>query len=69
VWRYTEWGFGKSGIELYNEETDPQELNNLAANPKYAGIVDEMKALLKKVHPDPVEGGKAVSDTKERFSN
>ena len=69
MWRYTEWGFGKSGIELYNEETDPQELNNLAANPKYAGIVDEMKALLKKVHPDPVEGGKAVSDTKERFSN
>jgi hypothetical protein len=46
-----------------------QELNNLADNLKYTGKVNEMKTLLKKVHPDPVEGGKAVSDTKERFSN
>jgi len=69
TWRYTEWGFGKMGNELYNEITDPQELNNLADDPQYADIVKEMKALLKAVHPAPVEGGKAVSDTRARFSN
>lgn len=69
LWRYTEWDFGKEGSELYNEETDPSELNNLVANPKYSGIVEEMKKLLRKVHPQPVEGGKAIADTKEKFSN
>ena len=69
VWRYTEWGFGKTGEELYNEETDPQELNNLASDSKYADIVKKMKTLLKNVHPEAVEGGKAVPDTKKRFSN
>lgn len=69
VWRYTEWGFGKMGEELYNEETDPQELNNLAGNPRYADIVKNMKALLKIYHPAAVVGGKAVSDAKAKFSN
>ncbi|MCJ7446270.1 MAG: sulfatase-like hydrolase/transferase [Bacteroidales bacterium] len=68
-WRYTEWGFGQMGTELYNEKTDPLELNNLAGDPKYADIVKEMKALLKIVHPAPVTGGKAVPDTRARFSN
>jgi len=66
-WRYTEWDFGQKGVELYNESTDPQELNNLAANPLYAGVVKEMKELLKKVHPVPVEGGKAKEDTRKSF--
>lgn len=68
-WRYTEWGFGKLGIELYNEINDPKELKNLADDPQYAGVVAEMKALLKTVHPKPVDGGKAVSNTRELFSN
>jgi uncharacterized sulfatase len=67
VWRYTEWGYGKMGEELYNEITDPQELNNLAGNPKYAEIIKEMKILLKNIHPVAVEGGKAIPDTKARF--
>jgi hypothetical protein len=44
-------------------------LNNLAADSKYSDVVSEMKALLKIVHPVPVEGGKAVSNTRELFSN
>jgi len=69
LWRYTEWDFGKKGVELYNEETDPQELNNLASNPLYSGVIKQMQDLLKKVHPAPVDGGKAIENTKEKFSN
>jgi hypothetical protein len=36
-------------------------------DPLYSKVVAEMKALLKKVHPVPVEGGKAVNDTKTRY--
>jgi len=57
------------GEELYNEEADPQELHNLAADSKYAEVVQQMKAMLHKVHPKPVTGGKAVADTKERYCN
>lgn len=66
-WRYTEWGFGNEGSELYNEITDPMELDNLAGNPFYADVVKEMKALLRKVHPVPVTGGIAVPDTRSRY--
>jgi uncharacterized sulfatase len=68
-WRYIEWAFGKQGTELYDHDRDPQELHNLAADAKYADVVAQMKALLKKVHPVPVEGGKAVAGTKEKFCN
>ena len=67
TWRYTEWGFGTMGQELYNEETDPQELNNLASDPRYSEIVLKMKGLLKNVHPEAVEKGVALADTRERF--
>ncbi len=69
LWRYTEWRFGEKGSELYNEETDPQELHNLASNPTYSEVVRQMKALLHKAHPVPVVGGKAFQDTKKRYSD
>jgi hypothetical protein len=68
-WRYTEWGFGKEGIELYDEINDPKELKNLAGDSSFAEIVSEMKLLLRKVHPGPVQGGKAVADTRALFCN
>jgi len=46
-WRYTEWEDGKRGTELYDEEDDPGELRNLAADAKHAKVVAEMQALLK----------------------
>ncbi|MHB1178440.1 MAG: sulfatase [Daejeonella sp.] len=69
IWRYTEWGFGEMGEELYNEEADPQELHNLAANSKYADVVKQMKALLHKEHPVAVTGGHAAADTRARYCN
>lgn len=46
-WRYTEWEDGKKGVELYNHDKDPQELNNLAKDAKYAKVVEELKGLLR----------------------
>jgi iduronate 2-sulfatase len=68
-WRYTEWNFGSAGSELYDEINDPKELKNLAPDPEYSAVVSEMKSLLKAVHPRPVEGGKAIADTRAKYSN
>jgi iduronate 2-sulfatase len=68
-WRFTEWGFGDSGEELYNEKLDPKELNNLAADPAYAEIVREMRLLLRIIHPEPITGGTAVAETRELYCN
>ena len=45
-WRYTEWDAGKRGVELYNEVDDPNEMHNLAADPKHRNTVTEMQGLL-----------------------
>ena len=48
-WRYTEWDEGKRGVELYDEVRDPNEIQNLAADPAQAKVVAEMRALLNRV--------------------
>jgi arylsulfatase A-like enzyme len=45
-WRYTEWSNGSKGVELYDHQTDPEELKNLALDPQLAATVAEMKTLL-----------------------
>jgi uncharacterized sulfatase len=47
-WRYTEWADGKQGAELYDHDADPREYRNLAADPRQAGVVSELKELLRK---------------------
>ncbi len=46
-YRYTEWNDGKSGVELYDEQSDPNEYHNLAHHPDQAEVVAELKRLLK----------------------
>jgi iduronate 2-sulfatase len=45
-WRYIEWDEGRRGVELYDEAGDPQELRNLANDPKYNKELERMKRLL-----------------------
>lgn len=42
-WRYTEWDDGNMGAQLYDYQTDPNEQNNLASDPKHARTVAELK--------------------------
>jgi uncharacterized sulfatase len=46
-WRYIEWDEGRRGTQLYNEVDDPGELRNLAADPKWANVVADMRQLLR----------------------
>ncbi len=45
-YRYNHWDSGKLGEELYDEQADPGELNNLASNPEYETVKQELKAQL-----------------------
>jgi len=46
--RYTEWADGRQGIQLFDYDTDPGELKNLAGDPKFKDIEATMKAKLSK---------------------
>ena len=47
-WAYIQYDEdAKSGIELFNMESDPKQYTNLAYNPEYSEIVDEFQQKLK----------------------
>lgn len=47
-WRYIEWDDAKMGVELYNQHNDPTEYYNLATDPAYGKVIEEMKQLMHK---------------------
>jgi iduronate 2-sulfatase len=46
-WRYSQWVEAEQGEVLFDEVRDPNELTNLATDPRYADTVAELKAMLK----------------------
>ena len=45
--RYTEWGNGEYGAELYDHSNDKNELNNLISNPTFKLEKIKLQSLLK----------------------
>ncbi len=45
-WRFTHWGFGKKGMELYDRKNDLGEFTNLAKDPAHADQMAKLKSLL-----------------------
>lgn len=45
-YRYTQWGGGEFGHEMYDYESDPDELTNLADLPAHADAVKDMQSRL-----------------------
>lgn len=46
-WRYTEWDEGHEGRELYDHDTDPAELTNLAGSPDQVETVRQLSSQLR----------------------
>lgn len=53
-YRYTEWESGKSGRELYDHARDPLEQVNLVDDPRYAGAVKRLQAMLSSGPVEPL---------------
>ena len=45
-WRFTQWGYGTKGEELYDLKNDPGEFTNLAKQPQFSAKAQELKKLL-----------------------
>ena len=50
-WHYADWEDGKEGAMLIDVNNDPNELKNLANDPKHASVVAEMKKHLTRLPP------------------
>ena len=48
-YRYTMWSAGADGEELYDYETDPRELNNLAGDSGSAALKSRLRSKLEEI--------------------
>ena len=49
-WRFTEWGEGKNGTELYDHHSDPNEFHNLATDPdaNAQAVINRLRPILRR---------------------
>lgn len=68
-WRFTQWGFGDRGLELYDLKKDPGEFTNQARNPEYATVLKTLqKQLLAKRNAAGFETNKTAILEKVKIS-
>ena len=51
-WRFTHWGFGAGGMELYDLRNDPSEFTNLARDSDYSTTLKKLKKKLESKRRD-----------------
>jgi arylsulfatase A-like enzyme len=64
-YRYTEWGEGEKGRELYDHSNDPKELTNLADKPDHATTVAELSKQLREIVPTTLPPSGQMPEIKE----
>jgi len=62
-WCYTEWDYGRRGVELYDLQADPSELKNLAKDPANAATIARLRQLLQQA---PVSKESPIGRKKRR---
>jgi len=45
-WRYTQWNEGRAGEELYDHQSDPHELNNIASREDAKSVIESLRPTL-----------------------
>ena len=54
-WRYMVWDGGQEGEQLFDMGADSREMRNLAGEPRYASVVEELRGLVRKLAADNPE--------------
>ncbi len=63
-WRYTEWDEAAAGRELYDHQTDPRELTNLADDPAHADTLAELAGRLRAAVADTLPAAGTIPEVK-----
>jgi iduronate 2-sulfatase len=56
-WSFTEWDYGRRGVELYDLQSDPRESKNVALDPQNAAEIAGLKRLLRQ---GPIAGDSPI---------
>ena len=63
-WKYIRYRTIQAPEELYNIKTDPDEMNNLASNPKYKKIIEKLRNVCT-TQAEKLNAAKLYSDTED----